>query len=137
MESKEVKIYSNELENRIFTIRGKQVMMDRDLAELFQVETKQLNRATKRNLDRFPERFMFQLTELEVQNFHGGTRYLPFVFTEHGITMLPSVLNSKTAINISIEIIDTFVEMRKIISENNLIDQRLKKIGTKTNRFRN
>jgi hypothetical protein len=143
MESKEVKIYRNELENRIFTIRGKQVMIDRDLAELFQVETKQLNRATKRNLDRFPERFMYQLTELEVQNLrcqfgtsslkniHGETRYLPFVFTEHGVSMLPSVLNSKTAINISIQIIDTFVEMRRIISENSLIDQRLNKLERK------
>ena len=143
MERIEVKINNNELENRILTIRGKQVMIDRDLAELFQVETKQLNRATKRNLDRFPERFMFQLTELEVQNlrcqigtsslknFHGGSRYLPYAFKEHGVTMLPSVLNSKTAINISIQIIDTFVEMRKIISENSLIDQRLNKLERK------
>jgi len=143
MENKEITINRDKLENRIFTIRGKQVMIDRDLAELFQVETKQLNRATKRNSDRFPERFMFQLTELEVQNlrcqigtsslknFHGGTRYLPFVFTEHGVTMLPSVLSSKTAINISIQIIDTFVEMRKIISENSLIDQRINKLERK------
>ena len=143
MESKEIIINRTELENRIFTIRGKQVMMDRDLAELFQVETKQLNRATKRNLDRFPERFMFQLTENEinilryqfgtsnVSQGRGGNRYLPYAFTEHGITMLPSVLTSKTAINISIQIIDTFVEMRKIISENSLIDQRLKKLERK------
>ena len=89
------------IENRIFTIRGVQVMLDRDLAEMYNVPTSRLNEQVKRNLDRFPADFMFQLTQLELENLisqnaisrqHGGTRKLPFVFTEHGILMLSSVL---------------------------------------------
>jgi hypothetical protein len=140
MEENKISTTSTELENRILTIRGKQVMLDSDLAVLYNVETKQLNRATKRNIDRFPERFMFQLTEVElgnlrcqigtssINNVHGGRRYLPYIFTEHGVTMLASVLTSKLAITISMQIIDTFIAMRKIISENNFIDQRLNKL---------
>lgn len=128
------------IENKIFTIRGKQIMLDSHLAELFEVETKQLNRAIKRNKDRFPDRFMFQLTENEydflrcqfgtsnVNQGRGGRRYLPQVFTEHGVAMLPSILHSETAILISIQIIETFIELRKQKSVHQLIDFRLNKL---------
>jgi hypothetical protein len=108
------------IENKIFIIRGQKVMLDRDLAQLYGVETKALNRAVKRNIERFPEKFMFQLTDEEWENLRchfgtsssddknlksqiatsnwGGQRYLPYVFTEHGALMLSSVLNSKRAI---------------------------------------
>jgi hypothetical protein len=140
MESKEVKIYRNELENRIFTIRGKQVMIDRDLAELYSVQTKRINEQMKRNLNRFPSHFCFQLSINELNelvaicdrfiNLKHSTS-LPFAFTEQGVAMLSAVLKSEIAVKISIQIIDTFVEMRKIISENSLIDQRLNKLERK------
>jgi hypothetical protein len=140
MESKEVKINSNELENRIFTIRGKQVMIDRDLAELFQVTTKVLNQAVKRNTERFPEMFKFQLSDIELNELVTNcdqfkilkhSYNFPFAFTEYGVAMLPSILRSKIAINISIEIIKTFVELRRNTNENSLIDQRLNKLERK------
>jgi len=93
------------IESMIFEIRGQQVMMDADLAEIYQVETRVMNQAVKRNIDRFPSEFMFQLTKVEYDNLKsqivtsswGGKRKLPFAFTEHGVIMLPSVLNSKIA----------------------------------------
>ena len=136
MESLEV--ITNELENRILTIRGKQVMLDRDLAELFKVEVKVLNQGVKRNMERFPTSFRFQLEKDEHENLrsqfvtssleHGGRRYLPFVYTEQGVAMLSAILRSEVSIKISIEIMEAFVQMRKIISENNFIDQRLNKL---------
>ena len=107
----------------IYEIRGFKVMLDSDLARLYEIETKALNRAVKRNIERFPDFFMFQLTEDELNSLRyqigtskegkGGRRYLPFVFTEHGVLMLSSVLNSKKAISINIEIMVTFNKLRK------------------------
>ncbi len=145
-----------EIENRIFTVRGVQVMTDRDLAEMYGVETKVLNQAVKRNINRFPDQYRFQLTVEEttklVEDNHlpgfPGTdsrsqfvtlnnkrgkniKYLPYVFTEQGVSMLSAVLRSETAIKVSIKIINTFVEMRKFISANAGIFQRLDKIEHK------
>jgi len=129
-----------DIKSKIYTIRDKQVMLDRDLAELYGVETKNLNRAVTRNIERFPEKFRFQLTREEYENlrFQFGTlsldsentwgkhtKYLPYVFTEQGVSMLSAVLKSKTAIDISIKIIDSFVSMRKFISQNASVFQRL------------
>ena len=106
------------IQSKIYEIRGQRVMLDFDLAELYQVETKALNRAVKRNIERFPERYMFQLNKTEFENLrfqigtsraHGGTRYLPYAFTEQGVSMLSAVLRSPTAIQVSILIIDAFV----------------------------
>ncbi|MBN1575491.1 MAG: ORF6N domain-containing protein [Chitinispirillaceae bacterium] len=110
------------IRNLIFQIRGKAVMLDSDLAELYQVQTKVLNQAVRRNIERFPDDFMFQLTKEEFDNLRsqtvtsssGGRRYLPFVFTEQGVAMLSSVLNSETAIKMNIQIIRTFVQMRRM-----------------------
>ncbi len=140
MEENKISVTRTDLENRILTIRGKQVMLDRDLAELFTVPTKVLNQAVKRNLDRFPELFRFQLTEKEMDELvtncdqfknlkHSST--LSFVFTEYGVAMLPSLLRSKIAISISIEIIKTFVKMRKFLNQNNLTDFRINKLERK------
>ncbi len=115
---------SDLIRSRIFTIRGVQVMLDRDLAELYGVATKALNQAVKRNIERFPERYMFQLNKDDVANMRsqivtsrwGGTRYLPYAFTEHGIIMLASVLNSPTAVEASVRITDTFVAMRRALA---------------------
>lgn len=137
-------ITKENIQDKIFTIRGVQVMLDEDLANLYQVETKVFNQATKRNLDRFPEHFRFQLTQDEykilrsqivtlrldsnnsLKNEWGKHRkYLPYVFTEQGVAMLSSVLKSKIAIQVSIQIIDTFVNMRRFMTNNALIFQRL------------
>jgi hypothetical protein len=113
------------IKSRIFTIRGMQVMLDSDLAEIYGVETKNLNKAAKRNMARFPESFMFQLTEAENLRFqngtsrqHGGRRYLPNAFTESGIAMLSAVLRSDVAIKVSVQIMEAFVAMRKFINQN-------------------
>ena len=122
------------IEKLIYEIRGKQVMLDSDLAQLYEVETKQLNRQVKRNIERFDEDFMFQLTEEEYQNLkcqigasssnnYGGRRTLPYVFSEMGVTTLASVLHSTIAINMSKKIIRAFVMMRHYISSN-LIEQK-------------
>ena len=135
------------IQNRIYTIRGVQVMLDMDLAQFYGTETKLLNRAVKRNSERFPEEFMFQLTEYEYEGIrsqlltlkdsdnlrfqngtssgHGGRRYLPYAFTEQGIAMLSGVLKSETAIKTSIQIIKAFVAMRRLIVSNAQIFQRL------------
>ena len=134
---------SNEdIKNLIYTIRGKQVMIDNDVARLYNYETKNINKAVKRNLDRFPEDFCFQLTENEFQTlrfqigtskqnleikdeFRGGRRYLPYVFTEQGIAMLAGVLKNDIAVKVSINIIKTFIEMRKFIALNGQVFERL------------
>lgn len=109
-------------------------MLDMDLASLYGVETGQLNRAVKRNLDRFPCDFMFQLNPTEWENlkcqigissFHGGRRALPHAFTEQGIAMLSSVLHSKRAIEVNIAIMRTFVQLRKLMDENRTLAQRI------------
>lgn len=107
--------------NRIYVIRSEKVMLDRDLAELYGVETRVLNQSIKRNLSRFPKDFMFQLSENEFKNLisqnvtssWGGTRKLPFAFTEQGVAMLSSVLKSETAIEVNIRIIRVFTKMRE------------------------
>ncbi|MEE3483677.1 MAG: ORF6N domain-containing protein [Bacteroidales bacterium] len=128
------------IQNRILLIRNQQVMIDRDIAELYGVETKRLNEQVKRNIERFPEEFMFQITREEFESVksqfatsrnnmfvgqEGGTRKLPYVFTEHGITMLASVLRSESAVNASIQIVKAFVAMRKFFLSNAQIFQRL------------
>ncbi len=107
--------------SRIYVVRGEKVLLDADLAEMYQVETKQLKRQVKRNIDRFPKDFMFTLTAKEYENLRsqfgtsswGGTRYMPMAFTEQGVAMLSSVLNSKTAIEVNIRIIRVFTKLRE------------------------
>lgn len=131
-------INENSIKEKIYTVRDMQVMVDEDLAQLYGVETKVFNQAVKRNIDRFPERFRFQLSQSEYEILRSqivtlrldkgwGThrKYLPYVFTEQGVSMLSAVLRSDIAIQVSIKIIDTFVNMRKFISQNALIFQRL------------
>ena len=138
-----VVVKNRDIQHMIYNIRDKQVMIDSDLAMLYQVETKYLNRQKSRNEDRFPEDFCFQLTKeeydiLRCQNVtskkesgSGGRRYLPYVFTEQGIAMLSTVLKSKVATDISINIMRTFVEMRKIFLSNQEIFKRLDRVELK------
>jgi phage regulator Rha-like protein len=114
--------------NKIYSIRSKKVMLDRDLAEMYGVETSQLKRQVKRNIDRFPEDFMFEMNKDELQNWRSqfgisnedkmGLRYAPFCFTEQGVAMLSSVLNSKRAIAVNIHIIRVFTRIREMLSTN-------------------
>ncbi|MBR3714231.1 MAG: ORF6N domain-containing protein [Bacteroidales bacterium] len=121
------------IQNKIYVFRGQQVMTDRDIAELYGVETRRLNEQVRRNVSRFPEEFCFQLTESEFQNLMsqnatsswGGTRKLPFVFTEQGVAMLSAVLKSETAIKASVQIMKAFVAMRRFLVSNAQIFQRL------------
>jgi len=126
---------SSTIQSKIYTIRGVQVMLDSDLAEFYRVETRRLNEQVKRNIERFPEEFMFRLTYKEYENLisqiaissekHGGRRKLPYVFTEQGVAMLSGVLKSNTAVKMSIQIISAFVAMRKFIINNAQIFQRI------------
>ena len=110
--------------NKIYFLRDHKVMLDRDLAELYGVETKVFKQAVRRNKERFPDDFMFVLTNQEVRNLRsqivtsswGGTRYLPMAFTEQGVAMLSSVLNSKRAIHANIQIIKAFVKLRQMLT---------------------
>lgn len=112
--------------NKIYSIRHQKVMLDSDLAELYDVETKVLNQAVNRNTDRFPEDFMFRLSDNEWKNMKsqivtaswGGRRTLPYVFTEHGVLMLSSVLNSKRAIQVNIQVMRIFSRIRQMITDN-------------------
>ena len=117
------------IENMIYEIRGKQVMLDSDLAKLYNVETKRINEAVKRNLDKFPERFSWLLADEEVKdlwsqfataNISNMSRAIPRVFTEQGVAMLATILKSKTATLVSIQIMDAFVAMRKYIYSNSI-----------------
>ncbi len=146
-ENKNIIKFTN-IQNKIYTIRNSQVMIDRDLAKLYQIETRVLNQAVKRNIDRFPNDFMFQLSIEELNNLtsqiviskskiqissqseiikenRGGHRKLPFVFTEQGVSMLSAILKSSTAVKISVSIMRAFVEMRKFLSNNAAVFQRL------------
>ena len=124
------------IEHLIYVFRGKQVILDRDIAMLYGVETGQLNRQVKRNIERFPIDFMFQLSkeEMEILKCHfgisswGGNRYLPYAFTENGIAMLSSVLRSPTAIEANIRIMRAFTSMRHFLANNAQIFQRLSTI---------
>ena len=125
------------IQNKIYEIRGQRVMLDRDLAELYGVTTGNLNKAVKRNIERFPERFMFQLTEQEFLIFQNGTsswggiRKRPYAFTEQGVSMLSAVLRSPTAIQVSIRIMDAFVAMRNYITTATTITSELAEIRAK------
>ena len=127
------------IKNKIHEIRGQKVMLDRDLAELYQVETKVLNQAVKRNIKRFPEDFMFQLTKEELDNLKshfvtsswGGVRKLPYAFTEQGLAMLSGLLNSDIAIEVNINIMRAFVAMRQAISSIATQDLKIEKIEHK------
>ena len=129
------------IQNKIFEIRGMRIMLDFDLAELYQVENKNLKRAVKRNIERFPDDFMFELTADEWEilrcNFGtsnwGGTRYLPFAFTEQGIAQLSSVLNSPLAIQVNISIIRAFVTLRKFALGYAELNQKLEIFMLETN----
>ncbi len=138
--SKEMEISQLQIENRIYNIRNEQVMLDVDLAEMYQVETKYINRAVKRNEERFPNYFMFQLTDKEWENLklqfgtssgHGGRRTPPYAFTEQGVAMLSSVLRSDIAVKVSIQIINTFVQMRKLVGQNTVQQLRFSAIESK------
>ena len=125
------------IESLIYEIRGKKIMLDRDLASLYGVSTGNLNKAVKRNIERFPERYMFQLTSEENLKFQngisswGGSRSLPYAFTEQGVAMLSSVLHSPAAIQVSINIIDAFVAMRNYIMSTKTISAELEAIKAK------
>ena len=138
------------IQNKIYELRGERVMLDRDLADLYEIVTKSLNLAVKRNIKRFPKDFMFQLTKEEYDSLRfqietlekqqsplrlqietskrGGTRYLPYAFTEQGVAMLSGVLNSDKAINMNIAIMRAFVEIRKILLQENDIKEQMKEI---------
>ena len=133
-------IQKADIQNKIYTLRDTQVMLDSDLAPLYGTETKFVNRAVKRNVKRFPKTFVFQLSETEwedlkyqsgTSSFHGGRRTLPHVFTEQGIAMLSSVLNTDTAIEASIQIMQAFVVMRKFLLNNISVFQRLDHVELK------
>lgn len=139
------------IQNRIYEIRGERVMLDRDLATLYETETKALNLAVKRNIKRFPKDFMFQLTKEEFEDLRfqietsnkndnplrlqnetskgrGGTRYLPYAFTEQGVAMLSGILNSDKAISMNIAIMRAFVEVRKVLLRENDLKEQMKQI---------
>lgn len=127
------------MDKYIFVIRGENVMLDVDIAQLYGIETRILIQAINRNLERFPADFMFQLTKDEFINLRsqfvisswGGRRYLPYVFTEHGIAMLSSVLKSSRAIKVNIEIMRAFVRFRRFLVDNKELQQKLKKLESK------
>lgn len=137
------------IQNRIYEIRGERVMLDRDLASLYEIETKVLNQAVRRNIRRFPKDFMFQLTEEEFESIkaqseildgnplrsqivtskgRGGNRYLPYAFTEQGVAMLSGVINSDKAISMNIAIMRAFVAVRQVLLKQNDIKEQLKEI---------
>jgi hypothetical protein len=128
--------------SKIYYIRGQKVMLDRDLAELYSVETKVFNQSVKRNLKRFPIDFMFELTQKEFDSLRsqivtskvgrGGTRYLPTVFTEQGVAMLASILNSEKAININIQIVRVFTRVRQMLFDNTELRLAIEEIRKKT-----
>lgn len=127
-------ITSDTINRSIHLLRGQRIMLDADLARLYDVETKALNRAVKRNQERFPDDFMFQLTVAEAADLRcqsgtsrvrGGRRYLPYAFTEHGVAMLSSVLASKRAVAVNIEIVRAFIALRKVLTANADLAKRL------------
>lgn len=129
------------IQNKIYEILGQRVMLDFDLAELYEVETRTLNQAVKRNTKRFPSDFMFQLSNKEFENLMsqivisswGGTRKLPYAFTEHGITMLASVLRSERAIEINIQIVRAFIALRQYALGYAELNQKLENFMVETN----
>ena len=138
-------ISNEEIKYLIYTLRGKQVMLDSDVAMLYHYETKKINQAVKRNIERFPERFCFQLTEEELEimwsqivttskledNKYRSKKYLPYVFTEQGIAMLSGILKNEIAVQVSIKIMDAFVEMRKFMNINKSLFEKVVSIENK------
>ena len=136
-----LKIADEPIISKIYFVRGEKIMLDIDIAELYGVETKVLNQAVKRNPERFPKEFMFQLTDKEfdslrsqivTSNGRGGRRYNPFAFTEHGVLMLANVLKSKRAIEVSLRVIKVFVQMREMLLAHKDIMLKLEKLEKET-----
>jgi hypothetical protein len=135
----ELELVPQKIAPLVLKIRRENVLLDSDLAELYGVETKSLNRAVKRNAKRFPKDFMFQLTEQEWNNLkcqfgtssHGGRRTPPYVFTEQGVSMLSSVLNSDRAIQINIAIMRTFVQLRNLMTTNKMLEEKIERLEQK------
>ena len=142
-----IPMQNSDIEKMIFNIRGKQVMLDSDIASLFGTEVRRLNEQMKRNVGRFPEDFCFQLNSFEFKNLisqnatssvgYGGRRKLPYVYTEHGIIALASVMKSEVATKMSVEIVRQFVQMRKFIVENNDVLLALAKVQNRQLEFEN
>ncbi len=122
--------------SKIYLIRDVKVMLDRDLAELYSVETKRLKEQVRRNIERFPEDFMFELTKEELKNLRsqfatsswGGARYLPMAFSEHGVLMLSSVLKSERAVQVNIQIMRTFIKLREALIDNKDLRRELEEL---------
>ena len=123
--TEEIIIHYDSISSKIYLIRDQKVMLDKDLSELYAVENKQLKRQVRRNIERFPQDFMFELNQLEFDNLRsqngtsswGGTRYMPMAFTEQGVAMLSSILNSPTAIKVNIQIIRVFTKIRAMLTD--------------------
>ena len=140
-ETSVIQIDTRPIRDLIYVIRGQQVLLDRDLAALYGVDTKVFNQAVKRNIERFPVEFRFQLTQEEYESLRsqivtskegrGGRRYMPYAFTEQGVAMLSAVLRSDTAIQVSIRIINAFVEMRRFIANNAALFERISAVELK------
>lgn len=137
---------SAKIEKMIYIVRGNKVMLDSDLAELYGIETKNLNKAVKRNITRFPEDFLYHLNSKELADlrFQNGTanwdfkrRFNPYVFTENGVAMLSSILNSERAINVNISIMRTFTKIRSVIFSDEIIAKRIKEIEKGTDQIFN
>ncbi|MBL1279481.1 MAG: ORF6N domain-containing protein [Fluviicola sp.] len=142
--NKEANVLQEQIMTKIYTVRDQKVMIDRDLAELYGVETKVLKQAVRRNIYRFPNDFMFELTKEEFNNWRSqivtsnlgdkmGLRYSPMAFTEQGVAMLSSVLNSKDAIIVNIQIIRLFTKMKAVLSEHQELLSEIEDIKQKTN----
>ena len=142
MQQKSIIIPSERIVSKIYIIRGRKIMLDRDLSELYCVKTKDLNASVKRNKERFPDDFMFQLTKKEFENLRlqistsswGGTRYMPRAFTEQGVAMLATVLNSKMAVAVNIQIIRTFVKIRELMAKNEMLQRKIMELEKKYGR---
>lgn len=132
-------LQETKIANQIYYLRGEQVMLDFDLAQLYDVETKRLKEAVKRNIERFPEDFMFELTKLEWTNLRsqnvtsswGGIRYMPYAFTEQGVAMLSGILRSERAIEVNIAIMRTFVQLRKLMASNAELSKKIESLEKK------
>jgi phage regulator Rha-like protein len=141
--SKKITIPDEVIINKIYIIRGQKVMLDRDLAELYDVQTRRLKEQVRRNISRFPEEFMFELTKEELEEWRTeyastnrdvmGVRIAPFVFTEHGILMLSSILSSEKAVQMNIQIIKTFVQLRRIANNYEGLMDKIQQMESQTN----
>ncbi len=134
--ARSVTVTENDIVEKIFIVRGVKVMLDRDLAEMYGVETRVLNQAVARNISRFPEDFMFQITAEEFANLisqiaissWGGTRKMPYAFTEQGVAMLSSVLRSERAVQVNIQIVRVYIKMRQLLLDNRELWTKIEKI---------